>query len=250
MSGQHHQETNLENNPTKEAPKGNILVIEDQREISDLICYHLSEEGYSCTACYDGIDAIDTAVQLKPDLILLDLMLPRLDGLEVCRRLRNREETKNTQIIILTAKSQENDQLEGLKEDIDDYLTKPFSPKILRARVNKYFEKQQTPSLKVAKINHQGIELNDTTKSVSIENKVLKLTKSEYDILKLFLTHPGKVFSRADIVDTIRGKNFSVTERSVDFQIVGLRRKLKERKDLLETVRGCGYRLLPIEVSH
>ena len=228
--------------------KGLILVVDDESDILELIQFNLEREGYSIIGCESGEEAIEHLQISRPDLIILDLMLPGIDGYEVAKEVRSHSETKDIPIIMLTAKGEESDEVIGLELGADDYITKPFSPRILSARVKAIFRR------KTKKIeNTEGTIIIDEMSidpvrfEVKISGKPLKLTYTEFSLLNYLAKKPGWVFSRYQIVDALKGEDYVVTERSVDVQVVGLRKKLGEYGSLIETVRGVGYRFKETE---
>ena len=228
----------------------NILVVEDDSGIKELISFNLSNQGHQVFEANNGEIGIEKARKKLPDLILLDLMLPGIHGLDVCRIIKADQETKDIPIIMVTAMGQEEDIVKGLETGADDYITKPFSIKVLLARVSavlrRSFEEYDQDSDKSLLIN--GISIKPRLREVRVEDKVIdNLTFSEFQILYLLAGHPGWVFTRYQIIDKIRGDNYPVTDRSVDFQIVGLRKKLGGAGKLIRTVRGVGYRFTPDE---
>ena len=232
------------------AQNKNILVVEDDPDIKELISFNLSNQGHQVFEANNGELGIEKAREKLPDLILLDLMLPGIHGLDVCRIIKADQETKDIPIIMVTAMGQEEDIVKGLETGADDYITKPFSIKVLLARVSavlrRSFEEYDQDSDKSLLIN--GISIKPRLREVRVEDKVIdNLTFSEFQILYLLAGHPGWVFTRNQIIDKIRGDNYPVTDRSVDFQIVGLRKKLGGAGKLIRTVRGVGYRFTPDE---
>lgn len=232
------------------AQNKNILVVEDDPDIKELISFNLSNQGHQVFEANNGELGIEKAREKLPDLILLDLMLPGIHGLDVCRIIKADQETKDIPIIMVTAMGQEEDIVKGLETGADDYITKPFSIKVLLARVSavlrRSFEEYDQDSDKSLLIN--GISIKPRLREVRVEDKVIgNLTFSEFQILYLLAGHPGWVFTRYQIIDKIRGDNYPVTDRSVDFQIVGLRKKLGDAGKLIRTVRGVGYRFTPDE---
>jgi len=232
------------------AQNKNILVVEDDPDIKELISFNLSNQGHQVFEANNGELGIEKAREKIPDLILLDLMLPGIHGLDVCRIIKADQETKDIPIIMVTAMGQEEDIVKGLETGADDYITKPFSIKVLLARVSavlrRSFEEYDQDSDKSLLIN--GISIKPRLREVRVEDKVIdNLTFSEFQILYLLAGHPGWVFTRYQIIDKIRGDNYPVTDRSVDFQIVGLRKKLGGAGKLIRTVRGVGYRFTPDE---
>ena len=227
----------------------NILVVEDDLDIRELMSFNLANEGHQVFEANDGEVGIDKARNNNPDLILLDLMLPGIQGLDVCRIIKSDQETKKIPIIMVTALGQEEDIVKGLETGADDYITKPFSIKVLIARVNAVLKRSiEVGEDKSKDILINGINIKTRSREVRVnENLINDLTFSEFQILYLLAGHPGWVFTRYQIIDKIRGDNYPVTDRSVDFQIVGLRKKLGDAGKLIKTVRGVGYRFTPDE---
>ena len=225
--------------------KEKILVVEDEEAIQELIRYNLNKEGFDrVRLCDSGEEALTQAQEFAPDLILLDLMLPGMDGLSVCRRLRRDARTASIPVIMLTAKSEESDIVTGLEVGADDYLTKPFSPKVLVARIKSVLRRAnptETEETGMA-LRRGALFMNRGTREARIDNEPLSLTCSEFEILYLLARRPGWVFTRSQIVNEVKGDDYPVTERAVDVQMVSLRRKLGNHSELIETVRGVGYR--------
>ena len=220
-----------------------ILIIEDDKDIRDLIGFNLSKHGYKTILSRDGEKGIEKAKNEKPDLVLLDLMLPGIHGLDVCKILKTDSSLNKLSIIMLTALGQEEDIIKGLEAGADDYITKPFSFKILFARIKSVLRRKKTKeSSNKDPVNLYGVKIDPQTRQVIINKNELKLTFTEFQILYLLASHPGWVFTRYQIIDKIRSDNNSVTDRSVDFQIVGLRKKMNNLSKLIETIRGVGYR--------
>tara|TARA_B100001113_G_scaffold342811_1_gene329410 strand:+ start:635 stop:1333 length:699 start_codon:yes stop_codon:yes gene_type:complete len=220
-----------------------ILIIEDDKDIRDLISFNLSKNGYKTILSRDGEKGIEKAKNEKPDLVLLDLMLPGIHGLDVCKILKTDSSLNKLSIIMLTALGQEEDIIKGLEAGADDYITKPFSFKILFARIKSVLRRKKTKeSSNKDPVNLYGVKIDPQTRQVIINENELKLTFTEFQILYLLASHPGWVFTRYQIIDKIRSDNNSVTDRSVDFQIVGLRKKMNNLGKLIETIRGVGYR--------
>lgn len=224
--------------------KETILIVDDEEDIVELIKYNLGNEGYSILTAFTGEKAIKIASRFQPDLIVLDLMLPGIDGLDVTKYLKNNKKTNNIPIIMLTAKGEESDIVIGLEMGANDYISKPFSPKVLIARIRAIFRRRKKDSdLKPERINQEGSLIIDRAKHlVTIDGTILDLTFSEFELLSFLVDKKGWVFTRKQIVDAIHGEGYSVTERSVDVIIVGLRKKLKNHASEIETVRGVGYR--------
>jgi two-component system, OmpR family, alkaline phosphatase synthesis response regulator PhoP len=223
--------------------KKNILVVEDEEDIQELLRFNLTREGFAVTTAASGEDAVKAVIRKPPDLVLLDLMLPGLDGLDVCRALKKDPKTAGIPIVIVTAKGEESDVVAGLELGADDYVTKPFSMKVLIARVRSALRRRRTPNGdKNAPLRVHDIEINPGRHEVLIKGKPAEMTVSELRILHLLAGRPGWVMTREQIVDAVRGEDYAVTDRAVDVQIVGIRRKLGARADYIETVRGVGYR--------
>ena len=224
-------------------PKEHIHVVEDEEDILELIKYNLSREGYQVTTSTSGEDAIKAVESKPPDLILLDLMLPGADGFEVCRRIHNNPASQNIPIVMLTAKGEEADIVTGLELGADDYITKPFSPKVLIARIRAVLRRiKAEPVNEDASIKIHEISIHPGRHEVNINGKRIDLTSSEFRLLYLLASRPGWVFTRYQIVDALHGEDYPVTDRSVDVQVVGLRKKLGKAAKHIETVRGVGYR--------
>ena len=227
-------------------PKRHILVVEDDEAIMELIAYNLEKENFEVSRAESGEEALKRVVARKPDLVLLDLMLHEIDGLEVCKRLKEGS-TRTIPIIMVTAKGEETDVVTGLELGADDYVTKPFKPKELVARARAVLRRSAgTMTSKASEdgetISIHGIEIHPGRREVRFEDNPIELTFTEFEILWFLARHPGWVFTRYQIVDAVRGESYPVTDRSVDVQIVGLRKKLGEGGKLIETVRGIGYR--------
>ncbi|MCF7800519.1 MAG: response regulator [Candidatus Marinimicrobia bacterium] len=221
-----------------------ILIVEDEETILELIRYNLMQAGFDVWDTTNGEDALDSVRRRQPDCIVLDLMLPGLDGLSVCRRLKRDPATAQIPILILTAKGDERDVVTGLEAGADDYVTKPFSPKVLLARVNALLRRAEsggrTPQ---GTLSIHTIALHPGKREVMVSGIPVELTFTEFEILNLLARHPGWVYTRNQIVEAVRGDNYPVTDRAVDFQIVGLRKKLGGAGKFIETVRGVGYRM-------
>ena len=225
-----------------------ILIIEDEPDISELIEYSLTQSGYSIIVSDNGEKGIEFARKHSPDLILLDLMLPGINGIDVCRILKNDKDTSEVSIIMLTALGQEEDIIKGLETGADDYVTKPFSFPVLEARIQSVLRRVKKDNIKNENVSNSGIVISSRKREVHIDGKKIEdLTFTEFQILHLLASHPGWVFTRYQIIDKIRGDNYPVTDRSVDFQIVGLRKKMGKKGKLINTIRGVGYRFQPNE---
>lgn len=222
--------------------KGTILVVEDDRSLADVLSYNLRQEGYEVHLAHDGQDAI-AQVQIKqPDLVVLDLMLPVIDGLEVCRQIRAHPSTRDVLVIMLTAKEEESDELIGFTLGANDYVTKPFSVKVLLQRVRVLLQLRHRDALTNDVISSQGIVLDRIRFRATDNDRALQLTRSEFRLLDTLLRQPGRVFDRAELIDAALGEDTMVLDRTIDVHIRALRRKLGESANLIETVRGVGYR--------
>ncbi|MCK4468459.1 MAG: response regulator, partial [Desulfobacterales bacterium] len=220
-----------------------ILVVDDEEDILELVRYNLARDGYRVVCAASGEQALSRAKSEPFDLIVLDLMLPGIDGLEVAKRLKSKPETRHIPIIMLTAKGEEADIVTGLELGADDYVTKPFSPRILVARVKAVIRRNlQEEADDSSIIQIYELEIDPGKRKVLAKGSHVELTFTEFQILYLLARRPGWVFTRFKIVDLIRGDDYPVTDRSVDVQIVGLRKKLGPCGKYIETVRGVGYR--------
>lgn len=222
----------------------NILVIEDEKNIIELLKYNLEKEGYRVHAAPNGEEGLKRALQEKPDLIILDLMLPEMDGLEVCKTLRQNPTTAGTPIIMLTAKSEELDKVVGLELGADDYVTKPFSPKELLARIKAVLRRQRTPSL-TRLLKAGAIEMDTDKHLVTLKRKPVTLTSKEYDLLKALMEAQGRVLSRERLLEQVwqYDRALHIETRTIDMHIRQLRKKLKEESQRILTVKNVGYRM-------
>jgi two-component system phosphate regulon response regulator PhoB len=225
-------------------PKDKILIIEDDEDIQELIRYNLAREGYGIETVVSAEEGLALASSWRPDLILLDLMLPGIDGLEACKKFKNSNATAAIPIIMVTAKGEETDVVAGLELGADDYIVKPFSPKVLVARIRNVLRRADAGAAgsDEAVIDRKGIHIHPGQRKVTAGGVPLELTFTEFNILEYLARRPGWVFTRSQIVDSVRGSDYYVTERSVDVHILGLRKKLGDFGDVIETVRGVGYR--------
>jgi len=220
-----------------------ILIVDDEEDILELLKYNLSREGYKVISATTGEEGLKLAKTKVPDLMILDLMLPGVDGLEVCRELKSDKNTANIPIIMLTAKSEEADMVTGLELGADDYIPKPFSPRVVLARMKSIFRrKAKKVEDDSSPINIHELSINPGRHEVLVDGESVELTFTEFRILYTLARRPGWVFSRYQIVDAVRGDDYPVTDRSVDVQIVSLRKKLGKCGQYIETVRGVGYR--------
>ena len=226
--------------------KEHILVIEDEEDILALVHYNLSKEGYKVATAVSGEEGLKAARANPPDLVLLDLMLPGMDGLDVCRALKKDSSLVNIPVIMMSAKGEEADVVTGLELGADDYVTKPFSPRILISRVRAVLRRgrgtERGEGEEGAVLHRGDLCIHPGRNEVLVKGVPVELTFTEFRVLHLLASRPGWVFTRYQIVNAVRGDDYSVTDRAVDVQIVGLRKKLGPCGDYIETVRGVGYR--------
>lgn len=222
--------------------KETILIVEDEKDIVKMLDYNLKKEGYKVIVADDGEDALDAAKVKHPDLILLDLMLPGLDGLEVCKELKNERKTKSIPVIMLTAKAQESDKVVGLELGADDYVTKPFSPRELIARIKAVLRRGKEKLPEVIKIGDLGLDFSKI--EVTVKDKPVELTAKEFELLKTLIQAKGRVLSRDYLLDNVWGFNHAIEiqTRTVDVHIRTLRKKLKSAAKYILTLKGYGYR--------
>lgn len=228
--------------------KSKILIVEDEADIRDLIHFNLFKEKFEVDIAEDGKSAIEVFKAFNPDLLILDLMLPGKSGLEICKEVK--AINQNCLVIMVTARGEEEDVLKGFQMGADDYIAKPFSPKVLVARVKAVLNRKSIEvqtELNKDLIGFGPFFLDLGRRKFFLQNVEVELTFSEFQIMELFINKPGRVFTRSKIVDLIRGQNHAISDRSVDVQIVGLRKKLGDFGLKIETVRGVGYRLKDIE---
>jgi two-component system phosphate regulon response regulator PhoB len=218
-----------------------VLIIEDERPLTEVLSYNLEREGYEPLVAHDGQEGLRKAQTLLPDLILLDLMLPVLGGLDVCRELRAGERTRTIPIVMLTAKAEETDQIVGFSMGADDYVTKPFHVKVLMERVKVLLRRREGESDVAAVVEHLGVRIDRIRHRATVGGRELDLTPTEFRLLECMVRQPGRAFSRAQLMDAAIGGGAIVLERTIDVHIKTLRRKLGD-PDLIETVRGVGYR--------
>ena len=221
-----------------------ILIIEDDEDIQSVLQYNLKKTGFtSIVSAEDGKTGLEAARNEHPAIILLDLMLPEMDGITVCKNLKSREDTAVIPIIMLTAKSTDNDIIAGLEAGADDYVTKPFNLQVLTARIKSALRRTELSGGPSGSIIRRGpISIDVERREVLIDDQPVVMTYSEFEVLLLFARSPGRIYSRSQIVNRVKGDDYPVTERAIDVQIVGLRKKLGEYSNLIETVRGVGYR--------
>ncbi len=225
--------------------KKKILIIEDDPDIQELIVYNLGREGYDVHAVTSAEEGLALASSWEPDLVLLDLMLPGMDGLDACRKLKTGAVTSSIPVIMVTAKGEEADIVSGLELGAEDYIVKPFSPRVLVARIRTVLrrDRQQTEEQGEEALVLEDLTIHPGRRKVFLSDRPVDLTFTEFNILHLLAGKRGWVFTRGQIVNAVRGHDYHVTERTIDVHILSLRRKLGARGDLIETIRGVGYRL-------
>lgn len=231
-------------------PKEKIFIVDDEKDIVRIVQYHLKKEGFEVGKAYSGgeaLDAIDSAD--NPALIILDIMLPGINGLEICKKLKSCDRTKDIPVIMLTVKADEADIIRGLKAGADDYITKPFSPKVLVEKVKTILKrsKRDMGENSAEIITAGGIEIDVPKHNVKIRGKLVNLTALEFNILTLLVRNPGKVFSREELLKNAWSGDTTAADKTVDVHITWLRHKLDKSGDLIETIRGVGYRFRDIE---
>ncbi len=227
--------------------KETILVVEDEPDILELIRFNLEREGYETVLCESGEDGLEAVKTHRPDLILLDLMLPGLDGKSVCRKLKEDGNTRSIPVIMVTARGEESDIITGLELGADDYVTKPFSPKILTARIGAVLRRVEDHGVRTEGDDSEVLEVHDLSihtgrHEIRAGDVVIDVSSTEFGILKFLASRPGWVFTRRQILRGVHGEDHPVLDRSIDVQIASLRKKLGVHGGLIETVRGVGYR--------
>ena len=231
--------------------KSKILVVEDERSLAEILCANLEREGFEVLVAHDGQDGLRQAQLKLPDLIILDLMLPVMPGLEVCKQLRQGARTRQIPIIMVTAKAEETDQLIGFALGADDYVTKPYSMKVLIQRVRKELRKLQPADETVAGyvVESQGVVVDRHRHRALFRDEELPLTPTEFRLLEVLLRQEGRAFTRHELMDAAIGEDAVVLERTIDVHVKSLRKKLGDAADLIETVRGVGYRFREVRMA-
>lgn len=222
-----------------------ILIVEDERGLTQTLSWYFTREGFEPVVVHDGADGLRKAQALLPDVVLLDVMLPGMSGLDVCRELRAGERTKDIPVIMLTARSEETDQVEGFARGADDYVTKPFSNKVLLQRVKAVMRRSEGPGDAGDIVEHEGVKIDRVRHRVSLGDEVVDLTPTEFKLLLCLLRQPGRAFNRHQLMDAAIGEGSIVLERTIDVHVKTLRQKLTKAggaPELIETVRGVGYR--------
>jgi len=219
-----------------------ILIIEDERALTDVLSYNFQREGYETILAHDGKEGLRKAQTLLPDIIVLDLMLPVMNGLEVCRELRAGEQTRHMPILMLTAKAEETDQVVGFSLGADDYVTKPFSIKVLIQRIKALQRRREAEIDNNDVVEHMAVRIDRVRYVATVDGRRLDLTPTEFRLLDCMLRQPGRAFTRSQLMDAAIGDGAVVLERTIDVHVKSLRRKLGRAGELIQTVRGIGYR--------
>jgi DNA-binding response OmpR family regulator len=222
--------------------KGTILIIDDEKDLLELVRYNLEKEGFDAICAADGAGGLEIAQRHKPDLVVLDVMMPGMDGIEVCKRLRNDPRTQRLPIIMLTARATEADRVIGLELGADDYVIKPFSPRELVARVKAVLRRTTLQENLPTVLRRGPITIDAERPDVTCDDMPVSLTATEFKILQYLLSRPGRVVSRDDIIDAALGRDAAVFDRTIDVHITAIRRKLGNAAQHIETVRGFGYK--------
>lgn len=220
-----------------------ILLVEDERSLTDVLEYNLERDGYEVFTAHEGKDGLRKAQTILPDAVILDLMLPGMSGLEICKSLKSDAKTANIPVLMLTSKSEESDQIVGFAVGADDYVTKPFSTKVLLQRIKALLRRKTIPESTETDIIAFGkIKIDKRSHKVLHGSQTLALTPTEFRLLETLVRQPGRAFSRHDLMDSAIGDGAIVLERTIDVHVKSLRRKLGPSSDFIETVRGIGYR--------
>jgi len=222
--------------------KSKILIIEDERSLSEILSYNLANEGFEVLTASDGTDGLRRAQTALPDLILLDLMLPGIDGLQICRQLRSDPKTQGILILMLTAKSEEVDEIVGFNMGANDYVSKPFKIKPLISRIKALLRRPPAGQSSAEVISVAGIEVDRTLHTAKLDGQELQLTPTEFKMLWTMIRRPGRPYSRNELLDNARGEDANALERTIDVHVRSLRQKLGDMGSVIETVRGIGYR--------
>ena len=225
-------------------PCKQIVIVEDEPDILEILSYNLNREGFDVSTALDGNLGLDLIQQKIPDLVLLDLMLPGIDGLEICRRMKTDSRTQNIPVIMVTAKGEESDIVLGLGIGADDYISKPFSPRELVARVKAVIRRNslENPAIQSERIELDGLEIDIGKHSVYLYKQAVNLTATEFRLLHFLASHPGRVFSREQLLNQSLGDDAIVIDRNIDVHIRAIRKKLDDDQHFIETIRGVGYR--------
>lgn len=224
--------------------KTKVLIVEDDKSLSDILSYNLEKEGYNVFRAYDGREGIEQAKLKKPDIVLLDIMLPAVNGMDVCRQLRKSKETKDSTILMLTAKAEDLDQISGFEAGADDYVVKPYSIRVLLQRIRalqrrRFTEDEQPPQ---ETLTCNGVTLDLRRYRAFVGERKMELTRSEFKLLTTLISNPGRAYERSELIESALGDDTLVLERTIDVHIRAIRRKLGDHAHVIETVRGVGYR--------
>ena len=222
--------------------KSTILIIEDERSLLEILAYNLTNEGFEVLTASDGQDGLRRAKTSVPDLVVLDLMLPGLDGLQVCRQIRSDPKTQAIRILMLTAKSEEVDEIVGFNMGADDYVAKPFKIKPLISRIKALLRRPSAEQQTGETVAIEGIEIDRTNHTAKLDGEEMQLTPTEFKMLWTMMRRPGRPYSRNELLDNARGEDANALERTIDVHVRSLRQKLGDKGHLIETVRGIGYR--------
>lgn len=219
-----------------------ILIIEDEPSLVEVLTYNLEKEGFEVLSATNGRDGLERARAVLPDLVILDLMLPLVDGLQVCSQLRSDPKTQNIRILMLTARSEETDEVVGFNVGADDYVTKPFKVRPLIHRIKALLRRNEKSNSETSVLSVHGVEIDKASFEVRVDDKELELTRTEFRLLWTLMRQPGRSFSRLELMDSSRGMDANALERTIDVHVRALRKKMGQPGDLIETVRGIGYR--------
>lgn len=239
----------LVSDKTETMAKAKVLVVEDDKALSDVLVFNLEKEGFNVFQAFDGRAALELARLKKPDVVMLDVMLPLIDGLDVCRQLRKFEETKHAGILMVTCKGQEMEQIGGFEAGADDYVTKPYSVTVLMQRVHALCRRRSDegdePTVELLSV--AGVTVDLRRYRVTVDGEPIELTRSEFKLLTKLISKPGQAYERSELIESALGEDTLVLERTIDVHIRAIRRKMGDRADLIETVRGVGYRFSEAE---
>lgn len=220
-----------------------VLLVEDEANLRASLGFILECEGFEVLVAASGEEGIARARETPPDVVVLDINLPGIDGFETCERLRRDPATRGARVVMISARAGVDDMLRGFETCADDYVTKPFHPRVLLARIQAVLRRNDAPASPAARIELRGLSVDPGAREVRLDGLRIELTRTEFDLLYLLAAHPNRVFTRADILDRVRDGETDATERAVDFQVASLRKKLGASRELIETVRGVGYKL-------
>lgn len=231
--------------------KAKILVVEDDRALAEILVYNLEQQGFNVFQAFDGRAGLESAKLKKPDIIILDVMLPLIEGTDVCRQLRKTPETKAAGIIMLTCKNQEADQIQGFDAGADDYVTKPYSVNVVIQRIHALLRRRQgeVDEPTVETLSAGGVIVDLRRYRVTVDGAPIEMTRSEFKLLTTLIAKPGQAYERSELIESALGEDTLVLERTIDVHIRAIRRKLGDKADLIETVRGVGYRFAEGEVE-